>query len=93
MLIVMVIITVLILLIVPGITKQSENVHAKGCDALVKAVQTQVVAYHLNNDSYPPTLEALVGDYIEEDQLACSNGVSLNYNVTTGLVTADEQTP
>ena len=42
MLIVLLIITILIILIVPNLAGRSEEVHDKGCDALVSVVQAQV---------------------------------------------------
>lgn len=79
MLIVLAIISVLIILIVPNLTSKSEAVNEKGCDALVKVVQTQVNAYHLDHGKYPKDLNDLVGEYITSDQLTCPNGVELTY--------------
>lgn len=80
MLIVLAIISVLIILIVPNLTGKSREVNEKGCDALVKVVQTQVNAYHLDHGHYPSKLTNLVDDYITDDQLTCPNGVELKYS-------------
>src|SRR5690625_2569885 len=80
MLIVLAIISVLIILIVPNLTGKSREVNDKGCDALVKVVQTQVNAYHLDHGRYPNQLKDLVDDYITRDQLTCPNGVELKYS-------------
>jgi len=79
MLIVLAIISVLIILIVPNLTGKSSEVNEKGCDALVKVVQTQVNAYHLDHGHYPSQLTNLVDKYITDDQLTCPNGVELKY--------------
>lgn len=80
MLIVLAIISVLIILIVPNLTKKSKEVNDKGCDALVKVAQTQVNAYHLDHGNYPERLNDLVDDYLSNEQLTCPNGVELKYN-------------
>lgn len=89
MLIVMIIITVLILLIVPNIAKQSENVQESGCDALVKTVETQVQAYQLENKQYPDSMTDLINaEYITADQTSCQNGDEIVINAD-GVVSID----
>ncbi|WP_339228112.1 competence type IV pilus major pilin ComGC [Oceanobacillus sp. FSL K6-2867] len=78
MLIVLLIISVLIILIVPNLGDRSNEVHSKGCEALVTIVQGQVDVYYMENNSYPNSLDALVSDYLTEDQLTCPNGEDLN---------------
>lgn len=90
MLIVLMIITVLILLLLPNITKQSSDIHEKGCDALAATVQTQVSAYQLEKGSFPESLDKLEDEgFITEKQKTCKNG-TLSYNATTGKVTASQ---
>ncbi|WP_404453001.1 prepilin-type N-terminal cleavage/methylation domain-containing protein [Virgibacillus necropolis] len=75
MLIVLMIISVLIILIIPNISKKSEEVYDKGCKALISVVQTQAEAYYLDNGSHPATTETLVtAGYITEEQKTCKNG-------------------
>lgn len=81
MLIVLMIISVLIILIVPNINKNTEGIDEKGCTALVSVVQAQVQLYHVNEGKLPENLDALVkADYIEESQTKCSNNVQLKYD-------------
>lgn len=88
MLIVMVIIAALIILIIPNISKSTEGVHEKSCDALVKTVETQMLAFKMNEGKDPTDLSELQeAGYIEEDQMTCSDGRELLYD-GTGKVTA-----
>lgn len=78
MLIVLLIISMLILLIVPNLTNKSKNVHEKGCQALVELVQSQVVAFQLDEGRLPTNLNELVEKkYIRSDQLTCENNYVL----------------
>lgn len=78
MLIVLLIISMLILLIVPNLTNKSKNVHEKGCQALVELVQSQVVAFQLDEGRLPTNLNELVEKkYIRNDQLMCENNYVL----------------
>lgn len=91
MLIVLLIISMLILLIVPNLTNKTKNVHAKGCTALVELVQSQVIAFHLDEGRLPNNLTELVNEnYIKEEQLVCENNVTLKMD-TDGNVYYDKQ--
>jgi competence protein ComGC len=59
MLMVMFIISVLLLLTIPNITKHKESVDEKGCDAYADMVQSQVTAYELSEGELPTSLEQL----------------------------------
>ncbi|MCE4956108.1 competence type IV pilus major pilin ComGC [Macrococcoides caseolyticum] len=74
MLLVLLVISVLIIVIIPNIAKQSDNVQNTGCTAQVKMVQGQIEAYKLQNGKTPTTLEALVPEFLKENQLSCKNG-------------------
>lgn len=81
MLVVMLIITVLLILIIPNLTSQTDNVNDKGCDALVAVVQAQADAYYLDNGLYATSLDRLIEKgYIESHQKECGNNRSLNIN-------------
>lgn len=93
MLIVLLIITILIILIVPNLAGRSEEVHDKGCDALVSVVQAQVHLYHLEKGKFPESLDALADeDYISDSQTTCQNKQTLNYDKDTGLVMTPDET-
>ncbi|WP_275436877.1 competence type IV pilus major pilin ComGC [Staphylococcus auricularis] len=75
MLLVLLIISILLILIIPNIAKQSENIQAKGCDAQLKMVNSQIEAYTLKHDRKPNTIDDLVQDgFIKENQKRCKSG-------------------
>ena len=80
MLLVLLVISVLIILIIPNIAAQSRNVQDTGCDAQVKMVQSQIEAYTLNEGSVPASINALVPDYLTNDQISCQNGDNITIN-------------
>ncbi|WP_010287879.1 competence type IV pilus major pilin ComGC [Kurthia massiliensis] len=59
MLIVLFIITVLILIAIPNVTKHFSTVDNKGCDAYIKMAQGQVEAYRIDKGEYPTSISAL----------------------------------
>lgn len=67
MLIVLFIIAVLVLIMIPNITKHFSSVDEKGCDAYVKMVQGQVEAYKIDTGKYPANVSQLVQEkYLKE---------------------------
>ncbi|WP_235864007.1 competence type IV pilus major pilin ComGC [Sutcliffiella halmapala] len=80
MLLVMLVITVLLLIMIPNVTKNTGIIGDKGCDALVKMVEAQMQAYRLETGSNPTSIQDLndpeyLGDkFDEEDVLSCPNG-------------------
>lgn len=77
MLFVLLVISILIVLFVPSLSKRGEGIHDKGCEALVAVVQAQVDLYSLEKGFPPTELTDLVDEYIKEDQLQCQNGKEL----------------
>jgi competence protein ComGC len=85
MMIVLLIISVLILITIPNVTKHSATIDDKGCDAYVKTVQGLVQTYKMDTNSYPDTIDILVTEgYIEAD-VKCPNGDVLEIT-TEGVV-------
>ena len=75
MLIVLLIISVLILVTVPNVTKHFATIDNKGCEAYLKMVQGQVQAYKLDNNSLPTLSELKTGGYLNGEEAAeCPNG-------------------
>lgn len=60
MMIVLMIISILLLITIPNVTKNNSSVKKKGCDALVQLVGAQVQAYEIEKGSTPPDLETLI---------------------------------
>jgi competence protein ComGC len=76
MLIVLLIISILLLLAIPNITKHNETINNKGCEALEELVESQVQFYKMDTGNYPNDLDELVSKkYIKSYQ--CPNGVYL----------------
>ena len=68
MLIVLWVISILILLFAPNLSKQKDSIEKKGNAAIVKVVETQLDVYRLENDK-SPTIELLLSDgYITQEQ-------------------------
>jgi len=85
MMIVLLIISILLLIAVPAMTKSNSTVKAKTCESTVKAVQSQVAAYKMENDEFPDSLKTLEdGKYI--DRVVCPGGKALVYDKTSGKV-------
>ncbi|MGG1686426.1 competence type IV pilus major pilin ComGC [Pseudalkalibacillus sp. NRS-1564] len=78
MMIVIMIISILLLIAVPGLTKNNEVVEAKSCEATIKVAQTQVAAYKANVGSYPTSINDLVlEEYLDMDEVTCPGGEEL----------------
>ncbi|PFG13872.1 competence type IV pilus major pilin ComGC [Bacillus sp. es.036] len=89
MMIVIMIISVLLLIAVPGLTKNNEVVEEKSCEATIKVAQTQVAAYKANKKEFPTTIADLVTDgYLDMDETTCPGGEALT--ITDGKVILTE---
>lgn len=78
MLIVLLIISVLIILIVPNLSKSSQDVNEQGCEALTAVAQAQVNLFYLENRVYPSDLKELIeAEYLTDKQSKCPSGESL----------------
>ncbi|MDQ0481679.1 competence type IV pilus major pilin ComGC [Guptibacillus hwajinpoensis] len=87
MMIVIMIISVLLLIAVPSLTKNNEVVEGKSCEATVKVAQTQVAAYKADKKTYPASMDVLVSDgYLDMDEATCPGGQTLT--ITNGKVTS-----
>ncbi|BBA91796.1 MULTISPECIES: competence type IV pilus major pilin ComGC [Streptococcus] len=69
MLVVLLIISVLLLLFVPNLSKHSETVQKKGNEAVVKIVESQQELYQLEHGHQPSAEELKNKGYITEKQL------------------------
>lgn len=85
MLIVLLVISVLMLIVIPNVTKSSKSIDTKGCDAFVVMIQGQVEAYKMDQGGYPSTLEDMAdGNYLptqywKEKVPQCQDGTKLIY--------------
>lgn len=74
MLVVLLIISILILITIPNVTKHFSTVDDKGCKAYVKMVQGQVEAYKLEYKTIPTIDELVSKNYLKENETSCPNG-------------------
>lgn len=86
MMIVLLIITVLILIAIPNVTKHSKSIDEKGCDAYVKMVEGQVQAYKMDKKTIPTIVALTTEGYLPTDP-ACPNGNTISIT-GEGIVTA-----
>ncbi|MEG0471987.1 MAG: competence type IV pilus major pilin ComGC [Solibacillus sp.] len=91
MLVVLLIISVLILVTIPNVSKHFASIDEKGCDAYVIMVQGQVEAYKLETKSYPASMDDLVtAGYIPETNKECPNGEQVNIDAEGKVATASQ---
>ena len=73
MMIVLLIISVLILIAIPNVTKHSKSIDEKGCDAYVSMVQGQVEAFKMDKKTIPAVSDLADEDYLLESP-TCPDG-------------------
>ena len=100
MMIVLLVISVLLIITIPNVTKNNSTINNKGCEAFVRMVEGQVQAYRLDNDDEIPKFEDLAKEgYVgKEDEdgnvtgTSCPNGDSITINADDGTVTTVKST-
>nr|WP_261698034.1 competence type IV pilus major pilin ComGC [Staphylococcus equorum] len=81
MLLVLLIISLLLILIIPNIAKQSSHIQTAGCEAQIKMINSQIEAYSLKNNKKPTSIDELVSEgYINESQKRCKTGSTISIN-------------
>jgi len=78
MMIVLLIISVLILIAIPNVTKHSKSIDEKGCNAYVAMIQGQVEAYKMEKHNYPSSLDELVNEEYLKENPQCPDGRQLS---------------
>lgn len=90
MMIVLLVISVLLIITIPNITKHNGNINKKGCEAFVKMVQAQVQAYEIEHKKPPANVKELVeGKYLNENETTCPNGEDIV--ITDGKVSSKQK--
>ncbi|MEK5381346.1 competence type IV pilus major pilin ComGC [Niallia sp. FSL W8-0635] len=85
MMIVLVVISILLIVTIPNITKHNSKINDTGCEALTKMVQAEVQSYYMEHKAYPESMAILKEEnYITEEQKKCTNGKELI--ITNGVV-------
>ena len=71
--------SLLLILIIPNIAKQTSHIQSTGCDAQVKMVNSQIEAYALKHNRNPSNIDDLVSDgFIKEGQKTCKSGQTIS---------------
>ena len=84
MMIVLAIISLLLLIVIPNMTKSHEVASGKTCEATIKLLQSQVAAYESEKGVLPTNLSALKDEgYV--DEVTCPGNTALTLN-TDGKV-------
>lgn len=80
MMIVLLVISILLIITIPNITKHQQVIQTKGCEAYINLVTAQIEAFKMDNSSsLNPTITELVdGGYIPKGE--CPNGDLLEVN-------------
>ncbi len=76
MLMVMFVISILLLLTIPNITKHKDSIEETGCEAYADMVQTQATAYELAEGDVPTLSQLESSGYIPST--TCEDGSSLS---------------
>ncbi|MEC1180085.1 competence type IV pilus major pilin ComGC [Metasolibacillus meyeri] len=74
MLIVLLIVSVLILVTIPNITKHFASIDDKGCSAYITMIQGQVEAYKIDHMTTPTVQDLFSENYIESEEARCPSG-------------------
>lgn len=78
MLVVLLIISILILVTIPNVSKHFASIDEKGCNAYILMLQGQVEAYKLNYNEYPASVSDLIDkEYIVEEDLKCPDNTEI----------------
>lgn len=87
MLIVLFIISILILITVPNVTKHMNSIDDKGCSAYLQMVQGQVESYRIDHKAIPTIADLMSEGYLKEDMDKCPNGkaISIDADGTVSL--------
>ena len=88
MMIVLLIISVLILISIPNVTKHSASIDEKSCQAFVKMVEGQVAAYKMEHKKVPTLADLETGEYLPGEDTKCPNGESVTIDPVNGKVTS-----
>lgn len=79
MLIVLLVISILLIITIPNITKHQSTIHSKGCEAFVKMVQSQVQAYEIDNTKLPASINELeTQGYLKQKTCPNGDGISID---------------
>ncbi|CAM3805241.1 competence type IV pilus major pilin ComGC [Mesobacillus zeae] len=89
MMIVLLVISVLLIITVPNITKHNSNINTKGCQAYIKMVEAQVQAFQIDKKRLPASIDELKTEgYLRDGSASCPGGNNISISAT-GEVTSE----
>ncbi|MDA1474854.1 competence type IV pilus major pilin ComGC [Bacillus changyiensis] len=74
MLVVMFVVSILLLITIPNVTKHNESIQKKGCDGLKNMVQAQITAYQIDHKGSTPSIGELRSKGYLKKNTTCPNG-------------------
>lgn len=75
MVLVLSVISLIFLITLPNIQQKNKIIQHKGCEALTKVVDSQILLYELENLESPTSIQDLISDgYLKEGQDRCPGG-------------------
>lgn len=78
MMIVMLVVAVLLLVTLPAIQQKEKIIRAKGCQALLQVVNSQILLYEIDQEKTPTSMSELISrGYLKQGQDRCPNGTSV----------------
>lgn len=92
MMIVMLIISVLLIITIPNVTKHNTNINNKGCQAYVKMVQAQVQAYQMDINKTPTLDDLKSKGYLDPNTKGCPNGETVEIDNEGNVTSVKKET-
>ncbi|WP_257009821.1 competence type IV pilus major pilin ComGC [Evansella halocellulosilytica] len=77
MIIVLLIISILLLIIVPNMTRNQSVANDMGCEATIELLQTQVAVYQLEHQHQLPSSIDDLAEYVSRSDMTCPDGKEL----------------
>lgn len=77
MMIVLLVISVLLMITVPNVTKHNSSINQKGCEAYGKMVQGQVQAYEIEHHNVPTVEDLVTEGFLLNGETTCPVGKSI----------------
>lgn len=75
------VVLIILLLVIPNVTKKNTIVKDKGCEAQIEVVNSQILLYEIENGKLPKSINDLTkGDkpYLTVKQRTCPNGKKIS---------------
>ncbi len=75
MMVVMLVIAILLLITLPNIQQKEKIIRAKGCEALIEIVNSQIMLYEIDEEQTPTSVNQLISKgYLKDGQDKCPDG-------------------